>query len=404
MTRPSLEVADVVRQYGADYLARYGAVTSTAQRRVLQAVAQCRTAVLGGHKAQCDRCGHEEISYNSCRNRHCPKCQGRAQAAWLAAREQELLAVPYCHVVFTLPAQLSPLALQNPRTVYTLLFQAVAETLQTIARDPQHLGAEIGFLGVLHTWGQTLHHHPHIHCLVPAGGLAFDGRAWVACPKRFFLPVRVLSRFFRRTFLTALRQAAAQERLSMQGQCQRWSSPPAWHQFLRALQQTEWVVYAKPPLAGPQQVFRYLARYTHRVAITNRRLLACHDGQVTFRWKDYQRGNRQRIMTLEAVEFIRRFLLHVLPRGFKRMRHYGFFANGVRTVKLPLCRRVLGQVPLHPPDVSTTGEAAKPLAPLPPRSEACPACHVGRMHVQDIWFPKPPVRDSSRPLLVCDTS
>jgi Putative transposase len=314
------------------------------------------------------------------------------------------LAVPYCHVVFTLPAQLSPLALQTPRTVYTLLFQTVAETLQTIARDPKHLGAEIGFLGVLHTWGQTLHHHPHIHCLVPAGGLAFDGMAWGSCPKRFFLPVRVLSRFFRRTFLTALRQAAAQERLSMQGQCQHWSSPSAWHQFLRALQQMEWVVYAKPPLAGPQQVLRYLARYTHRVAITNRRLLSCHDGQVTFRWKDYQRKNRQRIMTLEAVEFIRRFLLHVLPRGFKRMRHYGFFANGVRTVKLPLCRRVLGQAPLCPPDGGATSEATKPSAPLPPRSEACPACHVGRMHVQDIWFPQPTVRDSSRPLLICDTS
>ena len=210
MTRPPVEVADVVRQYGADSLARYGAVTSTAQRRVLQAVAQCRTAVLGGHKAQCDRCVHEEISSNACRNRHCPTCQGRAQAAWLTARERELLEVPYCHVVFTLPAALRPLALQNARVVYTLLFQAVAETLQTIARDPKHLGAEIGFLGVLHTWGQTLHHHPHIPCLVPAGGLALDGTAWVPCPKRFFLPVRVLSRFFRRTFLTALRQAATQ--------------------------------------------------------------------------------------------------------------------------------------------------------------------------------------------------
>ncbi len=221
MTRPSLDIADVVRQYGADYLTRYGAVTSTAQRRVLQAVAQCRTAVLGGHKARCDHCDHEEISYNSCRNRHCPKCQGSAQAAWLAARERELLPVPYCHMVFTLPAPFRPLALQNPREVYTLLFQAVAETLQTIARDPKHLGAEIGFLGVLHTWGQTLHHHPHVHCLVPAGGLALDGTAWVPCPKRFFLPVRVLSRFFRRAFLTALRQAVAQERLSMRGQCQR---------------------------------------------------------------------------------------------------------------------------------------------------------------------------------------
>ena len=307
-------------------------------------------------------------------------------------------------MVFTLPAPLSPLALQNARVVYTLLFQAVAETLQTIARDPKHLGAEIGFLGVLHTWGQTLHHHPHIHCLVPAGGLALDGTAWVPCPKRFFLPVRVLSRFFRRTFLTALRQAAAQERLSMQGQCQRWASPRAWHQFLTTVQQTEWVVYAKPPMAGPQAVLRYLARYTHRVAITNRRLLACANGQVTFRWKDSQRGNRQRMMTLDAVEFLRRFLLHVLPRGFKRMRHYGFFANGVRTVKLPLCRRVLGQALFCPAEVSPACDAAKAAPPPSPPSEVCPACHIGRMHVQETWFPQRTARDVSRPMRVYDTS
>jgi putative transposase/transposase-like zinc-binding protein len=404
MTRPPLAVADVVRQYGDAYLARYGAVTSTAQRRVLQAVAQCRTAVLGGHKAHCDHCGHEEISYNSCRNRHCPKCQGRAQATWLAARERELLDVPYCHVVFTLPAALSPLGLQNPRVVYTLLFQAVAETLQTIARDPKHLGAEIGFLGVLHTWGQTLHHHPHIHCLVPAGGLALDGTAWVPCPKRFFLPVRVLSRLFRRTFLTALRQAAAQERLSMQGQCQRWHAPPAWHQFLTTIQHTEWVVYAKPPLPGPQRVLRYLARYTHRVAITNRRLLACDDGKVTFRWKDYQRGNRQRLMTLDAVEFIRRFLLHVLPRGFKRMRDYGLFANGVRKVKLPLCRQLLGQAPLPPEETSPPVDALATASKPHPRSDGCPVCRVGRMQVQETWFSQRTARDVSRPVLVCDTS
>jgi Putative transposase/Transposase zinc-binding domain len=404
MTRPRLEVADVVRQYEAEYLARYGAVTSTVQRQVLQAIAQCRTAALGGHKSQCDHCGHEEISYNSCRNRHCPKCQGSAQAAWLAARERELLDVPYCHVVFTLPAALSPLALQNPRVVYGLLFQTVAETLQTIARDPKHLGAEIGFLGVLHTWGQTLHHHPHIHCLVPAGGLALDGTAWVPCPKRFFLPVRVLSRLFRRTFLTVLRQAAAQERLSLQGQCQRWRAPAVWRQFLTTMQQMEWVVYAKPPLPGPQRVLRYLARYTHRVAITNRRLLACEDGQVTFRWKDYQRGNRQRLMTLDAVEFIRRFLLHVLPRGFQRMRHYGFFANGQRTVKLPRCRELLRQAPLVPAETSPAVDAIATASTPPPRADACPVCRVGRMQVQETWFAQRTARDISGPVLVCDTS
>jgi len=403
MTRPPLEVADVVRLYAAEYLARYGAVTSTAQRQVLQAVAQCRTAALGGHKSRCDHCGHEELSYNSCRNRHCPKCQGRAQAAWLAARERELLDVPYCHVVFTLPAALSPLTLQNPRVVYSLLFQTVAVTLQTIARDPKHLGAEIGFLAVLHTWGQTLHHHPHLHCLVPAGGLALDGTAWLPCPKRFFLPVRVLSRFFRRTFLTALRQAAVQERLSLQGQCQRWQSPPAWRQFLTTLQQTEWVVYAKPPLPGPQRVLRYLARYTHRVAITNRRLLACADGQVTFRWKDYQRGNRQRLMTLDAVEFLRRLLLHVLPRGFQRMRHYGLFANGQRKGKLPRCRELLGQVPL-PPEETKPAVNAVATASTPPRSDGCPVCRVGRMQVQETWFAQRTARDISGPVLVCDTS
>jgi hypothetical protein len=239
---------------------------------------------------------------------------------------------------------------------------------------------------------------------VPAGGLALDGTAWVPCPKRFFLPVRVLSRFFRRTFLTALRQAAAQDRLSLQGQCQRWSAPPAWRQFLTTLQQTEWVVYAKPPLAGPQQVLRYLARYTHRVAITNRRLLACRDGQVTFRWKDYQRGKRQRTMTLEAGEFLRRFLLHVLPPGFQRIRHYGLFANGVRKVKLPLCRRVLEQASLRPPAVNTASEAAQPVPPRLPRSNVCPACHVGQMQVQETWFPQHTARDLSRPLLGCDTS
>jgi hypothetical protein len=288
--------------------------------------------------------------------------------------------------------------------VYALLFQAVAATLQTIARNPQHLGAEIGFLGVLHTWGQTLHHHPHIHCLVPAGGLALDGTAWVPCPKRFFLPVQVLSRFFRRTFLTALRQATAQEVLSMQGQCQRWASPPAWEQFLTTMHHIEWVVYAKPPLAGPHQGLRYLARYTHRVAITNRRLLACVNGQVTFRWKDYQRGNQQPTMTLDAVECLRRFLLHVLPRGFKRIRHYGFFANGVRKVKLPLCRQVLGQTSLPPhevsPHVDLTATASKPQ----PLSEVCPACRVGRMQVQETCFPQRTALDVSRPMLGFDTS
>jgi putative transposase/transposase-like zinc-binding protein len=345
MTRPALEVADVVRQYGAAYLARYGATLSPEQHRALRAIAVCRTAALGGHATQCDACGHLEITYNSCGNRHCPKCPGRAQAAWLAAREAELLDVPYVHVVFTLPHTLSPLALQNPRVMYNLLFQAVAETLLTVARDPHHLGAEIGCLAVLHTWGQTLHHHPHLHCVVPGGGLSLDGTQWRACRPTFFLPVRVLSRVFRQRFLTPLRT-------------------------------TEWVVYAKPPVGGPGPVLKYLARYTHRVAITNRRLLALEEGRVTFRWKDYAHGNRQRLMTLDAVEFIRRFLLHILPAGFQRLRHYGLLANRGRQAKLERCR-VLLQPPVSPPPSVSPDATAAPAPDQP--APVCPACQHGRM-------------------------
>jgi Putative transposase/Transposase zinc-binding domain len=274
MTRPALEVADVVRQYGAAYLARYGSTLSPEQHRALRAIAVCRTAALGGHATQCDQCGHLEITYNSCGNRHCPKCPGRAQAAWLAAREAELLDVPYVHVVFTLPHLLSPLALQNPRVLYTLLFQAVAETLLTGARDPHHLGADIGFLAVLHTWGQTLHHHPHLHCVVPGGGLSPDGTQWRACRPTFFLPVRVLSRVFRRLFLAGLQQTYTAGALTFEWRCHPLTAPARWQQFLSPLRATEWVVYAKPPVGGPGPVLKYLARYTHRVAIANRRLLA----------------------------------------------------------------------------------------------------------------------------------
>jgi Putative transposase/Transposase zinc-binding domain len=404
MTRPRLEVSDVVQQYGAAYLARYGQITSTTQRRVLQALGQCRTAVLGGHKTQCDQCGHEEISDNSCRNRHCPKCQGRAQATWLAAQERDLLEVPYCHVVFTLPSHLSPLTLQNPRVVYQLLFQAVAVTLQTIARDPKHLGADIGFTGVLHTWGQTLHHHPHIHCLVPAGGLARDGSAWRACPTRFFLPVRVLSRCFRRVFLDALSQAATQGALHFSGTCQSLSAPPVWQQWLTTLRRMEWVVYAKRPLAGARSVLQYLARYTRRVAITNRRLLALQDGQVTFRWTDYKRAKHNRIMALDAVECIRRFLLHVLPPGFQRLRHYGLLANGVRKVKLPLCRRLLGQpsIPRHEDQARADVVEREPVGLA--RADVCPACRVGRMQVWETWFGQQTARERPEPLTVLDTT
>jgi len=375
MNRPSLEVADVVRQYGAAYLARYGSALSPEQSRALRAIAVCRTAALGGHATQCDQCGHCELTYNSCGNRHCPKCPGRAQAAWLAAREADLLDVPYVHVVFTLPHLLSPLALHNPRVMYNLLFQAVAETLLTVARDPQHLGADIGFLAVLHTWGQTLHHHPHLHCVVPGGGLSPDGTRWRACRPTFFLPVRVLSRVFRRLFLTMLCQTYTAGALTLEGHCHPLTAPVRWQQFLSPLRATEWVVYAKPPVGGPGPVLQYLARYTHRVAISNHRLMTLEDGRVTFRWKDYAHGNRPRLMTLDAVEFIRRFLLHILPAGFQRLRHYGLLANRVRQAKLGVCRMLLQQAsatPSGPPRPQAAPAQEYPAA-------GCPVCQRGRM-------------------------
>jgi putative transposase/transposase-like zinc-binding protein len=376
MTRPTLEVADVVRQYGAAYLARYGSTLSTEQHRALRAIAVCRTAALGGHATQCEQCGHLEITSNSCGNRHCPKCPGRAQAAWLAAREAELLDVPYVHVVFTLPHLLSPLALQNPRVMYNLLLQAVAETRLTVARDPHHLGADIGFLTVLHTWGQTLHHHPHLHCVVPGGGLSPDGTQWSACRPTFFLPVRVLSRVFRRLFLTMLCQPYTAGALTLEGHCHPRTAPARWQQFLRPLRATEWVVYAKPPVGGPGPVLKSLARYTHRVAIANRRRLALEDGRVTFRWKDYAHGNRHRLMTLDAVEFLRRFLLPIFPAGFQRLRHYGLLANRVRQAKLGLCR-VLLQQPVSP---TLPGPPDRTAPPAPDQPAAlCPACQRGQM-------------------------
>lgn len=405
MTRPPLEVADVVQQDGAAYLARYGATLSGAQHQALHAIAACRTAVLGGHRTQCNECGHEEISYNSCRNRHCPKCQGTAQAAWLAARERELLEVPYFHVVFTLPDTLPELILHNPRPLYSLLFQTVAETLMTIARDPAHLGAEMGFLAILHTWSQQLHYHPHIHCVVPGGGLAPDGTHWVACRKHFLVPVRVFSRLFRRRFLEGLGQAAIRDVLTYAGPGQALAEAPRWRRFLQALRRPAWVVYAKPPFGEPQWVLKYLARYTHRVALANRRLLALENGRVTFRWKDSAHGHRQRTMTLDAVEFIRRFLLHVLPRGFQRIRHYGFLANSVRQAKLALCRQLLRRpVASCPPATQTCSAPQGEDAPPPRSAEVCPRCQTGRMLVVETFFPHRIVGDLTVPLPRFDTS
>ncbi|MDH3662939.1 MAG: IS91 family transposase [Alphaproteobacteria bacterium] len=343
MARPRLEVADVFRRYGDDYRHRHGASLSTAQRRVMTAIERCRTAALGGHVDRCDQCGHLRISYDSCRNRHCPKCQSLARAQWLEDRQAEVLDTQYFHVVFTIPQAIATIAYQNQRTVYGILFQAAAETLRTIATDPKHLGAEIGFLAVLHTWGQSLQFHPHLHCVAPGGGLAPDGSRWVACRPGFFLPVRVLARMFRRVFLEALQRAFDAGKLEFFNTATQLRERPAFLRYLAASRKNDWVVYAKPPFAGgAEEVLRYVARYTHRVAISNDRLVEIADGRVRFRWRDYRHHNKQKTMPVTADEFIRRFLLHVLPPGFRRIRYFGFLSNRYRAAKLARCRELLG--------------------------------------------------------------
>lgn len=342
MAAAPLEVADIFRRFGPAYRRTHAEALSRAQRRVMSAIELCRTATLGGHVEQCDSCGHQRIAYDSCRNRHCPKCQSLARAQWLEARESELLNTQYFHVVFTLPKQVAALAFQNKKVLYDMLFHASAETLRTIGADPRHLGADIGFLTILHTWGQNLMHHPHVHCVVPGGGIAPDGARWIACRPGFFLPVKVLSRLFRRLFLAALNQAFRAGKLHFYSQLEALHDQKAFAQYLAPAAQAEWVVYAKAPFGGPAQVLNYLARYTHRVAISNKRLLSMEGNRVAFLWKDYKHGAAQRTMTLEAAEFIRRFLLHVLPQGFQHIRYYGFLGNRYREAKLALCRRLLG--------------------------------------------------------------
>jgi len=375
------EVADVIRSDGAKFLKRYR--PSREQYRVLNDLAKCRTAALGGHLKQCEECAREIPVYNSCRNRHCPKCQGAARAAWLEAREGEVLDVEYFHVVFTVPHELAPLALQNRRAVYGMLFRAASETLLTLGRDPKRLGAELGCLALLHTWGQNLHLHPHLHCVIPGGGLSFDAERWVSCRDGFFLPVRILSRLFRGKFIAQLQHAFHHDKLEFHGRLQDLRHPKAWEGWLETLRNKNWVVYAKPPFGGPRQVLKYLARYTHRVAIANRRLLSTDDGKVTFRRKDYANGNRQRIMTLDAVEFLRRFLLHVLPKGFMRVRYYGFLANRHRADKLERIRFLLGQQPLcvgsGPPAIQPGEDPAE--HELLDNSQLCPHCEKGRLRV-----------------------
>ena len=368
MTRPPFEVADIIRQYGTRFIEAHRAWLTAQHLRVLRAIAHCRSAALGGHLDQCAVCGHRAISFNSCRNRHCPKCLTHARNQWLAERERELLPVGYAHVVFTLPHALAGLALQNKRVVYDLLFHTSAATLLEVARTPKHLGAALGFLSVLHTWGQTLLHHPHVHCVVPAGGLSHDGTQWAHARPSFFLPVKVLSRVFRGKFVAGLRAAFRAGTLTMPSDLQRLNNEPAFAAWLRTLFRHEWVVYAKPPFGGPSHVLHYLARYTHRVAISNHRLVAVTDDHVTFRWKDYRHGSQVRLMTLSAEEFLRRFCLHVLPKGFVRIRFYGFLAPRCRTEGLPTCRHALG---VNPPPVQTAAvDDTSTRVSLPP----CPAC------------------------------
>jgi hypothetical protein len=384
MTRPRLEVAEVFRDHGDAFLDRYGAVLSPEQRRALRDIAACRTAALGGHVEECDRCGHRRVAYNSCRNRHCPKCQAGAATEWVEAREAELLPVEHFHVVFTLPAVLGPITLQNQRVVYGILFRAAAETLQQVAADPKHLGAEIGFLAVLHTWGQNLQHHPHLHCVVPGGGLAPDGSRWVACRPGFFLPVRVLSRVFRGKFLAMLGGAFDRGELAFPGGLAALADPEEFRRRLAAGARADWVVYAKPPFGGPEQVLKYLARYTHRVAISNHRLIGIDDDEVRFLWKDYAHGAVQKTMTLKATEFIRRFLLHVLPAGFVRIRHYGFLANRTCRGKLELCRELLGVATAPEPIVPATSAESEEILEGRPAANVCPSCGQGRMVIVEV--------------------
>ncbi len=390
--RPSLEVADILRAYGEAFRRAHTGHLSLGQLKVMSAIEACRTAELGGHVARCDGCDRLAVSYNSCRNRHCPKCQGLAAKAWLADRQADLLPAPYFHVVFTLPAPIAAIAFQNKAVLYDLLFKAAAETLTTIAAEPKHLGARIGLIGVLHTWGSAMTHHPHVHCIVPGGGLSpacpgqrSGGQRWIACRKGFFLPVRVLSRLFRRRFLEKLAAAHARGRLRFFGELAGLADPATFGAHLAPLRRAEWVVYAKPPFGGPAAVLAYLARYTHRVAIANSRLISLDDHAVRFRWKDYRTADpatgavKIATMALSPDEFIRRFLLHVLPSGFHRIRHYGLLAKGPRAPDLGRLRALIA---------GQTGQPAPVAEPEPdpaaPEPQTCPGCG-GRLRIVEVF-------------------
>ncbi len=390
MSRPPLEVADLIRAAGDAFIERSRKWISWKHVKVLLAIARCRTAVLGGHLDECTRCGHRAISYNSCRNRHCPKCQAGARDRWLAARCQELLPTRYVHVVFTLPRELAPLALRNKKVIYDLLFRTSAETLLEVARDPRHLGAEIGFFSVLHTWNQKLQHHPHVHCVVPAGGLSRDRTRWIKSHDAFFLPVKVLSRVFRGKFVAALKGAFRDGQLGFYGDLKPLAQPKTFSAWLRPLFRHDWVVYSKRPFGGPEHALHYLGRYTHRVAISNHRLVSLADQKVTFRWRDSAHNNEQRLMTLSLDEFLRRFLLHLLPQGFVRIRHFGFLANRRRAVFLSLCFRLLGSAP--EPQTEQDASTANGSSDL----WLCPKCAgpmmiVERLSAAEIQLRSPPV-------------
>jgi hypothetical protein len=366
-------VADVLRHHGAAYRQAHRGHLGRVENKVMGAIEACRTAALGGHLERCEDCGLIRQAYNSCRNRHCPKCQGLARAEWLADRQADLLPTQYFHVVFTVPAPIAEIAFQNKAVVYNILFRAASETLRTIAADPKHLGAEIGLVAVLHTWGQNLHHHPHVHCVVPGGGPSPDRTRWVSCRPGFFLPVRVLSHLYRRLFTEALKTAFEGQRLSFFGNLSGLADPAAFARLIADMHKIDWVVYAKPPFGGPDQVLAYLGRYTHRVAIANSRLTNIEGGQVAFRWKDYRHHNKSKVMTLAADEFIRRFLLHTLPDGFHRIRQYGFLANGCRAARLALCRRLLDAP--TPPPVPPADDYRERYRQLTGHSlDVCPCC------------------------------
>jgi predicted RNA-binding Zn-ribbon protein involved in translation (DUF1610 family) len=373
MPRPKLEVADIFRACGPAYRRDHAAHLNLPQLKVMSAIENCRTAALGGHVAACTKCDHQHIAYNSCRNRHCPKCQGAAAQDWMEARMEDLLPVEYFHVVFTLPTQIADIAYQNKAAVYGLLFKASSETLRIIAADSKHLGAKIGMTSVLHTWGSAMMHHPHVHVVVPGGGLSLDGKRWIASRSKFFLPVKVLSRLYRRLFLEGLIRLHKAGKLRFFGDLEKLANPEAFAAHLAPLRKTNWVVYAKPPFGGPEAVLAYLSRYTHRVAISNHRLVSADAGTVSFRWKDYRikRANRMKTMRLTTDEFIRRFLIHILPSGFHRIRHTGLLANGIRRDRIARIRQLLDAEP--EPD-QMTDEATNSEPNDPPVHQPCPKC------------------------------